>query len=176
MKSVVIGHSWVKRLQNLDLLPVDFILVGHGGATFTSLTESLDRLEPDVSVRRVFIFAGSNDIDSAKGTAGVNDVFETCLRFRECVTRKFPRATIIQAQVEDRFAVRRHCQSWQVRLDFKRKSNKFNKWLLKHSPKNCLFVLKGANGFSDPHLYDRQGIHLNREGNLRLVEKIMNFV
>ena len=87
----------------------------------------------------------------------------------------FPRAIIVQAQIEDRFLYDHQCLPWAMRLDFKRKSNKFNKWLLKHTAKNCLFILKGANGFTDPQLYEKDGVHLNANGNALLAEKILKF-
>lgn len=176
MKSVIVGHSWVKRLQAHDLLPPDFSFIGNGGATFPSLTRRISRLEPDHSVRAVFIFAGSNDLSNVKGTAGVNAVFESCLEFRVCLKRVFPRAIIVQSQVEDRYLYDHQCHPWELKLEFKRKSNKFNKWLLKNTAKNCLFILKGANGFSDPKLYDRDGNHLNAAGNAKLAEKIARFL
>ena len=76
MKTIVIGHSWVKRLKAFDLLPPEFSFMGYGGATFPNLSSKLDKLEPDDGVRAVFIFAGSNDLDKVTGTAGVNVVFE----------------------------------------------------------------------------------------------------
>ena len=37
MRVVVVGHSWVSRLQSLDLLPPKFSYLGYGGASFSSL-------------------------------------------------------------------------------------------------------------------------------------------
>ena len=106
----------------------------------------------------------------------MNAVQENCLLFKDQIRRVFPRAIIVQSQVEDRYLYDHYQHPWEVRYDFKRKSNKFNKWLLKHTAKNCLFILKGANGFSDPSLYDRAGIHLNEDGNKRLAEKIARWL
>ena len=54
-------------------------------------------------------------------------------------------------------------------------TNKFNKRLNKWVKKNHLFVVKGANAFSDPNLYGRDGVHLSYAGNVKLANRIVNF-
>ena len=176
MKGVVIGHSWVARLKGFDLLPSEFRYLGFGGATFPTLTQKVERLTPDPAVGVVFVFAGSNDVDHVGSTAEVNKIFDACKEFDGVVKVAFPNSRVIYAQIEDRYHFN-HCENPSaLREAFKRKSNKFNKWLNKVIAKDHIFVLKGANGFSNPQLYARDGVHLNFDGNMRLARKIAAFV
>ena len=171
----MVGHSWASRLQSLDLLPPEFSYLGYGGASFSSLAVRLEHKPANPSVEVVFVFAGSTDLDNVATTAEVNSVFIDCQRFEEVLKTVFPRAKIVFRQVEDRYNFN-HCENPSALNDsFKRKSNKFNKWLNKWVKKNHLFVAKGANGFSNPSLYGRDGVHLNYAGNVKLANKIVNF-
>ena len=175
MKAIVIGHSWVARLKECDLLPVGYRYIGYRGATFVSLAKQIKDLRPDPAIKAVFLFVGSNDIDSAMTTADVNDLYIDCEYLHRVVRIAFPRAKIIQSQIEDRFAFNHLENPSAIKNDFKRKSNKFNKWLLKVYTYDFLFTLKGRLGFTDPKLYARDGVHLNYDGNVKLADKIANF-
>lgn len=177
MRKVIVGHSWVRRLEELYLLPhAEFSCLGYGGATFSSLASRLEHLKPNPAVEVVFVFAGSNDLDNVSTTAEVNSVFLEVGKLEGVLQTVFPNAKIVFGQVEDRYQFD-HKENPSALLDlFKRKSNKYNKWLNKWVKKNHLFVLKGANGFSDPSLYARDGVHLNFDGNVKLAQKLKNFV
>ena len=172
----MIGHSWVARLKGFDLLPSNFSFVGFGGATFPTLARKVELLTPDPAVGVVFVFAGSNDIDRVGSTAEVNKVFDTCREFDGVVKVAFPNSRVIYAQIEDRYNRNHRESASALREAFKRKSNKFNKWLNKTLARNSIFLLKGANSFSNPQLYARDGVHLNLEGNMKLARKIVSFV
>ena len=175
MRTVLVGHSWVRRLGDLYLLPPEFRCLGIGGATFSSLASRLEQQKPNPSTEAVFVFAGSNDLDNVATTEEVNSVFLDVQRFEGVLKTVFPNAKIVFSQVEDRYQFN-HCEDPSALLDlFKRKSNKYNKWLNKWVKKNHLFTLKGANAFSDPSLYARDGVHLNYDGNVKLAKKIVNF-
>ena len=175
MKAVIVGHSWVARLKDLDLLPPGYRYLGCGGATFVSVAKLINALKPDPTVRAVFLFVGSNDIDSAMTTADVNDLYVDCEYLHRVVAIAFPKAKIVQSQIEDRFAFNHLENPLTIRNDFKRKSNKFNKWLLKQDTYDYLFTLKGKVNFTEPKLYARDGVHLNYDGNLKLADKIVNY-
>ena len=171
----MVGHSWVSRLQDLALLPPKFRYLGYGGATFSSLAAGLERKQPKPSVEVVFVFAGSNDLDNVATTVEVNSVFLDCQRFEKVLKTVFPSAEIAFNQVEDRYNFNHREDPSALNDSFKRKSNKFNKWLNKRVKKNHLFVVKGGNGFSNPNLYGRDGVHLNYDGNMNMANKIVNF-
>ena len=172
----MVGHSWVSRLQDLDLLPPEFNYLGYGGTTFSSLAARLEHKQPKPSVEVVFVFAGSNDLDYVATTAEVNLVFLDCQRFEKVLKTVFPSAEIVFIQVEDRYNFYHREDPSALSDSFKRKSNKFNKWLNKWVKKNHLFFVKGGNGFSNPNLYGRDGAHLNYDGNEKLANKIVNFI
>ena len=60
----MVGHSWVSRLQSLDLLPPEFSYLGYGGTSFSSLAVRLEHKPPNPSVEVDFVFARSNDLDN----------------------------------------------------------------------------------------------------------------
>ena len=158
----------------------DFRFFSKGGATFQSLGQDLNCFF-DRSLRRsnpevIYVFLGSNDIDKVEGTGEVNVVINDCKRFHEELRSLCPQSKIIYAQVEDRYVFNHLEDPNNMLQDFKAKSNKFNKWLNNWKGKDGLFVLKGANGFSDPSLYARDGVHLNLDGNKKLAGKLNNFV
>ena len=99
----MVGHSWVSRLQSLDLLPPKFSYLGYGGASFSSLPVRIEHKPPNPSVEVVFVFAGSNDLDNVTTTLEVNSVFIDCQRSEEVLKTVFPRAKIVFSQVEDRY-------------------------------------------------------------------------
>ena len=77
--------------------------------------------------------------------------------------------------MEDRYAFN-HLENPDAMLEsFKAKSNKYNKWLNKWKGRDILFILKGANGFSDRSLYTWDGVHLNFDGNQKLAEKLVKW-
>ena len=134
------GHSWVLRLQDLDLLPPEFSYLGYGGATISSLAARLECKQPKPSVEVVFVFAGSNDLDNVATTAEVKSVFLDCQRFEKVLKTVFPGAEIVFSQVEDRYNFNHREDPSALNDSFKKKSNKFNKWLnkwVKKKPSVC---------------------------------------
>lgn len=177
--TLVIGHSWVRRLSELWLEECDgFSYICKGGATFDNIIVDVERYfatpkRPRPS--RVFVFLGSNDLDALHSTAEVLGVEQSCEALAKLLKRLCPDARLIFAQIEDRFN-RNHCESFDaLRQDFKAKSNKFNKWLNKWQGKDSLFIMKGVKGFSDPRLYAKDGVHLNFDGNVKLAQRIADF-
>ena len=72
-------------------------------------------------------------------------------------------------QIEDRLSKGR------IDVDFKRKGNKFKKWLNKHPNKDGLLILKGTRMFSDTKMYSGDGVHLNIIGTDKLTRLILDY-
>ena len=84
---------------------------------------------------------------------------------------QFPGALVVAAQVEDRYIRGTNI----LHPLFKTFGNKYNNHLNKFKAKDTLLTLKGQRNF-DRSLYVHDGVHLNREGNLRLCSKITNVI
>ena len=118
---------------------------------------------------------GCNDLGNLESTADVYKVTSDCEALCGLLRQLSPGSKLVVAQVEDRYA-RNHLENNEaVLVDFKAKSNKFNKWLNKYKGKDAIFVLKGKRGFSDPSRYGRDGVHLNYLGNVKLAERLNDF-
>ena len=108
------------------LLDDEFVLFGQGGATFVDFADSLEhkfarkKLKPEA----VFVFLGSNDLDSIDSTAEVSQVINACEQFHERLRDLFPEAKLIYAQVEDRYCYGHDESAESIKQDFKAKSNK----------------------------------------------------
>ena len=123
----------------------------------------------------IFVFLGFKDIDNLVGTSEVHRVIADCKALCELLRQLSPGSKLVVAQIEDRFA-RNHLERQEaILINFRAKSNKYNKWLNKYSGKDAVFILKGKKGFTDPSLYCRDGVHLNFDGNVRLAARLTNF-
>ena len=167
---LVIGHSWVSRLRYSGLLP-GFSFVDLSGGTFRKLARVVESIPTHQNYDYVFMFLGGNDLDDAWDMSEIREVESMCHDFVLMLRARFPSAKLIIAQVEDRF----NPNTWQIDLDFKRKSNKFNKWLNKFPNKEALFTLKGAKYFSKRVWFEPDGVHLNHAGNVKLASQIQAF-
>ena len=175
---LVVGHSWVRRLSDLYICGDDFVLLGKGGATFTSISDDVRKFFRNLKGDRpevIFVFLGSNDLDNLDGTAEVFKVTTDCEAFCNLLRQLSPGSKLVFSQVEDRYAWNHLENPETILVDFKAKSNKFNKWLNKWDGKDGVFILKGRKGFSDPSLYGRDGIHLNYPGNVKLAERLSDY-
>ena len=168
----LIGHSWVTRLKSCGILPYEIEFIDLPGGTFESVGDKLRRTEVRQDAGYVFVLLGGNDIDNVPDTLAVNSVKDSCSNFAALVRLKFPKSRIIFFQVEDRFMR----GSLQENVDFKRKSNKFNKWLNTFGGKDKLFCLKGKEFFSLPFWYSHDGVHLNEAGYIKLASMILNYI
>ena len=179
MSTLLVGHSWVRRLRDLSICPEEYEFVCKGGATFASISDDVERYFNRLGSRPkpkiIFVFLGSNDLDNLSGTAEVFQVTESCSALCSLLRQVSPGSKLVFAQVEDRFT-QNHLEDNDAMLSgFKAKSNKFNKWLNKWQGKDGVFIMKGRRGFSDASLYARDGIHLNFDGNVKLAERLRDF-
>ena len=71
------------------------------------------------------------------------------------------------SQIEDRFAYNHTNRPEAILVNFRAKSNNFNKWLNKYKGKDAVFILKGKKGFSEPSLY--------ANGNVKLAARLSDF-
>ena len=85
--TLVIGHSWVRRLADLSLDECSgFKFIGKGGATFVSMEKEIKKyfLNPRHPIpQRVFVFLGSNDLDAISSTAEVIQVTQNAKLWEE---------------------------------------------------------------------------------------------
>ena len=177
--TLVIGHSWVRRLADLRLDQcAGFKFIGLGGATFDFMIGEVETYfsNPRHPIpQRVFVFLGSNDLDRIGSTAEVFQVTQFCEELGRVLRLHCPQANLIFSQIEDRFYKNHLENPSAIRKDFRAKSNKFNKWLNRWQGKSGVFILKGKKGFSDPQWYARDGVHLNFYGNVRLAQRLAEF-
>ena len=170
--AVVVGHSWVTRLRKSGLLDSGFVkFVDLPGGTFPRLTELLGKEEACQRFDYVFVFLGGNDLDNAWGLGEVCGVMKDCDTFLDQLRVVFPNAKFVVAQVEERFEK----GTLEADLDFRRKSNKFNKWLNKSPKKDKIFHLRGGKNFGVPIWYLEDGVHLNQVGTLRLALQLNGY-
>ena len=168
----IVGHSWVTKLKNSRDVAANYEFLDQPGGTFRSLIERLQFFDRQRWVGYVFVFLGGNDIDNAADTLAVNKVKDECDTFCNLLRLKFPGAKIIFSQVEERF----ERGSLVPRDAYRRKANKFNKWLNAYGNKDSLFVLRGVHKFSQPVWYSFDGVHLNDAGVKKLAGSIAQFV
>ena len=168
----LIGHSWVTKLKNSGELPLEFEYIDLPGGTFRTVGNKLARSKVVGNVGYVFVILGGNDLDNARDLAEVNQVKDDCIEFTNQVRLTFPDSKIIFCQIEERF----HPITLTIREDFKRKGNKFNKWLNLFDNKDKIFCLRGKGNFSLPIWYARDGVHLNEAGNMKLAGQILDYV
>ena len=168
---VIIGHSWVTRLKATGFLPSKFSFIGQSGGTFASLANLIEPIPTHQENDYVFVILGGNDIANAWDLGEVNEIEKMCEDFVLMLRARFPFAKIILSQIEDRFDT----ETGEINVEHKRKGNKFNKWLNKFDAKDALFTLKGQNFFGLPYLYDKDGVHMNQSGNLKLANRIWNY-
>ena len=136
---LVIGHSWVRRLKELDVCDDDFDFLCKGGAFYASMLNEVKcyfRSPSKVRPSFIFVFLGSNDLDNVPDVASVPSVENQCSLFCEVLRSFCPQAKIILAQVEDRYSFGHNEDKRAILCRFKAKSNKFNKWLNKFNGKD----------------------------------------
>ena len=165
-RPVIIGHSWVTRLKNSNLLPDYYEFVDLPGGNLFNLVNKINLIPINQDNDYVFVFLGGNDIDNCASTKDVPDLFEHYQNFICLIRQVYPHARIVTAQVEDRFVVEEG--KLQINQDFKRKSNKFNKWLNALESKDGLLPIKGVNFLSGSCWYSWDGVHLNHAGEVKL--------
>ena len=174
MKYLIIGHSWVRRLQAYQgLLPNGSVILGIGGATFKSATPLLHSFaarpetveEPPFAV---FVLLGGNEISRARTYADADAVTVECRKFCSCVKELFPEALLGVVQVEDRFLV----GPGEIDDGQRRLGNRYNTWLNKWKGKDCLVPIRGSRVLGTPEVYLVDGVHLNNVGYGRLCERL----
>ena len=168
---VVIGHSWVTRLKVSGLLPSYFSFIDLPGGTFDRLATIIERFPTHQETDYVFLILGGNDVDDTWDLSEIDELYTKCENLVLLLRAVFPYAKLIIAQVEDRYKSRSLVGRRRVLaldLDFKRKGNKYNKWLNKFSNKEGIFALKGRNFFSPSCWYEQDGVHLNHAGMVKL--------
>ena len=180
MRSLIIGQSWVKGLRKFEstfLANSDFI--EHERARFHSLDDDLNAYANSARVREnhpsvILVMLGGNDLCSVETIDEVRSVEEGCQFFFDNLRLYFPNAYIIVSQVGYRFS---KGKDGNLVLDgcFKRRSDRFNRWLSSWPGKDGLLVLKGHDGFSSPFLYCDDGINLNGHGSEKLAMKIAQY-
>ena len=169
---LVIGHSWVSRLRESELLSHNFNFIDKRGGTFIKLAKELESVPVgQTHIDYIFVMLGGNDLHDAWDMSEVNEVQSMCNDFVLMLRARFPAAKLIIAQLEDRFDP----GTWELDEGFKRKGNKFNKWLNKFSNKEALFTLKGRNYFSLPVWRSLDGVHLNEAGMIKLAAQIQDY-
>lgn len=129
----VVGHSWVSRLRDSEVLPSVFKFVAKPGRTFPSVSRVLLGLSTHPEADYVFIILGGNDCNSAGDTVEICAVQDSCREFAIICRNAFPNDKLIFFQVEERY----NPATWEIDLAYKRKGNKFNKWLNKFEGKGC---------------------------------------
>ena len=120
MKYLVIGHSWVRRLADLDLDECDGLkFVCKGGATFTSIIGEVEKFfaTPGWEIpKKIFVFLGSNDLDNLVGVEEVYKVTDACEAFCSLLGQLSPGSRLVVSQVEDRYA-RNHLKKFGGRSE-----------------------------------------------------------
>ena len=168
----IVGHSWATKLRISGEVAANYEFIDQPGGTFQSLSNKLRNRNEQRWVGYVFVFLGGNDIDNAADTLAVNKVKDECNKFCSLLRLKFPGAKIVYAQVEERL----ERGSLTPRDEYRRKANKFNKWLNVYGNKDSLLILRGLHKFSQPIWYAYDGVHLNEAGIKKLAGFIHDFV
>ena len=174
MKYLIVGHSWVRRLQPFrNLLPNGAVLLGVGGATFRSAIPLLHSFveRPETATDppfAVFVLLGGNEIHRARTYADADAVIQGCIDFCKCIRDLLPGVLIAVSQVEDRY----HVGPGDIVDDHRRLGNRYNTWLNKWQRKDGLVTIKGSRVLSCPEVFLVDGVHLNELGNSRLCQRL----
>ena len=174
MKYLLIGHSWVRRLQAYkSLLPNGAELLGIGGATFKSAIPLLVSYSSRPETIReppfaVYILLGGNEISRARSLADVDSVTRDCESFCNRVRELLPGALVVVCQVEDRYSV----GPGEMLDNHRRFGNRFNNWANRWRGKDGLVTIKGGRVLSCPEVFLVDGVHLNELGYNRLCERL----
>ena len=170
--AVIVGHSWASRLRKSGLLDDGFSkFIDLPGGTFPRLTALLEKEEAcQHKYDYVFVFLGGNDVDNAWGIGEVNRVMDDCNKFLDQLRVVFPSAKLVVSQIEERFL-----SQADEADEFRRKGNKFNKWLNKNPRKDKIFMLRGGQNFGIPIWYLDDGVHLNQGGMVKLAAQVSGY-
>ena len=182
MKFVILGHSYVKQLSNLNITKFEIEkntihvnYFGFGGATFHSLLNSFDfdklvTINPDFCL----IILGGNDF---KDQNNFSKVKENASKFYKLIREKLPLCKIIASQVELRDYKPNNKFSSPTFDDFSVQRKYFNKFLLKLKHKDHIFRVDGKGRLDRfDELYKSDKVHLNYKGVCLLFNLIKNCI
>lgn len=182
-----IGHSWVRRLgEHASSRPRDVDYLLHNFELEFQHESSLRRAvigKAELKNRNrfpsvIFLHLGGNDLDNETPFQMVKQDLKT---FVAALKSTYPRVKIVVSQIEPRFPEEympnHFCPPSTKLLSFQQKSGYFNSFLRtnKSIGQDRVFVVQGNSALTDRLLYCRDGVHLNRQGEITWVGLITSF-
>ena len=169
MKFAIVGHSYVRRLQqvfparlNIDNVDFDCSFFGYSGAKFyilvanDSFVSQLKTFDPDF----VLVLLGGNDFSNQ---LSLTTVKEHCLEFYRKLRNWLPAVKIIASQVELRYYSDNNRFRCPTGIDYHYQRKYLNRFIYKLKCKDFLFRLDGISRLDNKALYVDE-VHLNTQG------------
>ena len=174
---IFLGHSWVKRTRDnnykvqlppkLNSFDIQFHHAGYIDHAFTEL-HYIENKYPNL----IILHLSANDLDKSPSPFNVRQHFE---QLTIQIFQSFPYSKLIIINTESRFLS--HKPSHE---HYKIASNCFNVWLNRKITKGYLgdrqILIRGKNKLDNPDLYSRDGVHLNRAGQIKYLHIINSFL
>ena len=177
MKVLLIGHSYVRDLQDLgydsfikENIEFSVKYVYKNGGNYKSMLDDTELLEtafnfhPDI----VIVILAAN---SLKNNVPNSEIHIHCRNFYQLLRIRLPKAKIIAAQIELRFYSATNQWDAPEIESYEKRRRDLNNFLKRLKLKDAIMMVAGPNRI-DNRVYYRDGVHLNSVG----VRKYFDFV
>ena len=181
-KVVILGHSYVKRLETImpasetiDDVEMIYKFVCQGGLTYEKCISSdmwLKRVQEE-NPHIVLVVLAGNSVGSNKPRELMK---QECKEFYRRLRSYLPNAIIVAAQAEMRFYAEMNVRGAPVGGDYIRDRSFLNKFICKQVKTKDRMMLVGGTNMDKDKYYEKDGIHMNQQGMKIYVACIQNVI
>lgn len=158
--TIFYGSSTIRLWSSMrqDLTPLNVLNLGFGGSHFDACIEYFDRVFHSLTPEQIVLYGGDNDLSLGYNATEIADRFEhLCTLIRS----KYPGIPIYGITIKP-------SPHREDKLQIIKEANIYMKHFLKHLGDafqiDTFEALLGQDDRPQPHLYLKDGLHLNKKG------------